>query len=302
MAFSISELYEKQFKHLPPAKMFTYDDEQMFALVWERVAELSKGTKPAHISLFGGSTVFKLFAALETLNLSSTINWDNLHFWWNDERLVPYASSSSNYGELYRKYLSHLPIPQKNLHPVSELAQVNSETVAQEVARLDALTKELVAGDAEGVPAFDLVILGLGDDGHSASLFPGKFNPADERLHFDALHPQTAEPRITQGIELLKHAKEVIFLATGEAKAPVLAEIMSFVTYRPEFVDLETDQVDKDDPEFYNAIWTLRTMLMDPNRFIYPAVILAEYVDNVKFIFDKPLFDKIEQIISSYEF
>lgn len=293
MAYSLNQLYTKLFNKTPTSKFFTYSDQAMFTNVWKRIYELSIQSEAKHISLLGGSTVFKLFAALDSFVNKDNIKWDNLHFWWNDERIVPYESTQSNYGELYRKYLKNLPIKQENLHPVHELKDDSYERMQVEIIRLNNEVKQLIKAGEHGIPEFDLVLLGLGDDGHSASLFPNQFNPEDELLHVHAFQPKTLEKRISQGIVLLKHAKEIVFLAAGVDKAPVLSEIAKYVDYRSDFRDLEANAVNDDDQEFYNTVFWVRSNLMNPNRYQYPAVILAEYVDKVKFVFDKALYEAV---------
>ncbi|RIY33504.1 6-phosphogluconolactonase [Psittacicella hinzii] len=205
-------------------------DEQL-SPVADKLLALSLEGGAKHISLFGGSTVFKLFAYLEKSGLAEKINWQNLHLWWNDERLVDYSSSESNYGELNRRYLSKLNIPAENIHPIKGLTDKELEYtyVIAEINRMVSLVKELIPANEQGIPSFDLIILGIGDDGHTASLFPAVFELDEDDLYVPAFHPLTMQPRISQSLQLINAAKEINFVASGEAKAKVLGQVVESI-------------------------------------------------------------------------
>ncbi|RIY33257.1 6-phosphogluconolactonase [Psittacicella melopsittaci] len=205
--------------------------DDLLSPVANKLLALSQAQSPKHISLFGGSTVFKLFAYLEKSGLDKQINWDNLHLWWNDERLVDHGSPESNYGELNRQYLSKLPIKEENIHPIQGLTRDKLEFtyVEAECKRMISLVHELVPANAQGIPSFDLIILGIGDDGHTASLFPAVFEIEDTELYVPAFHPLTMQPRISQSLTLINAAKEICFIATGENKARVLSQTVEAI-------------------------------------------------------------------------
>ena len=171
--------------------------------------------QPIHISLSGGSTPKLLFKTLASSPFKESIQWQNLHFWWGDERLVPAESEESNYGEVKRSLFDHIQIPAKNIHFIDG-----------NLAPQTALAK--FEQDIEStIPhhIFDWIILGMGDDGHTASLFPQQTNFADNGLATLAQHPQTGQLRVSKTAKLIEQAKRITFLVTGSKKAAILQEI-----------------------------------------------------------------------------
>ncbi len=171
--------------------------------------------RPVHISLSGGSTPKQLFKTLATSPLSTTIHWKNLHFWWGDERMVSPDDPESNYGEAQKLLFDHITLPIQNIHRIRGEAHHQQEH--------DRFEKEI----RKFVPhcCFDWIILGMGDDGHTASLFPGQTNFEDEALACLVQHPQTGQWRLSKTARLLSLAKRITFLVTGEKKAKILTEI-----------------------------------------------------------------------------
>ncbi|RIY34204.1 6-phosphogluconolactonase [Psittacicella gerlachiana] len=212
-------------------KIIEADGDELLIPVAQKLLALSQEQEAKHISLFGGSTVFKLFAYLEKSGLSEQINWNNLHLWWNDERLVEHTSSESNYGELNRKYLSKLNINAENIHPIQGFTQDKLEYsyVEAEVNRMTDLVRELIPANSQGIPSFDLIVLGIGDDGHTASLFPAVFDLETTDWYIPAFHPLTSQPRISQSLELINAAKEICFIASGAGKAHILGQTIPAV-------------------------------------------------------------------------
>ncbi|KZZ46607.1 hypothetical protein A3758_36585 [Oleiphilus sp. HI0118] len=144
------------------------------------------------------------------------IQWDNVHFWWGDERMVPALSEESNYGEAKRHFLDALPIPAENLHPIDGEA-----SMAAELLRLEKELREHVES-YQGRPSFDWVLLGVGEDGHTASLFPGAVDYDAEENWVSAAHPNTGQPRISLSAETLCNAQNISFLVTGPGKADII--------------------------------------------------------------------------------
>lgn len=182
----------------------------------EDFVALSLENRPVHLSLSGGSTPTLLFKTLAEPPFKDAIQWQNLHFWWGDERMVESTSPESNYGEVERTLFRHIPIPKENLHPI--LGTGNHE---------DAL-KNFCHEMKANIPnlAFDWIILGMGEDGHTASLFPGQMAKEAQDLAILAQHPATGQWRISKTLRLIEKAKRVTFLVTGENKAQVVAEIL----------------------------------------------------------------------------
>lgn len=175
----------------------------------------SEQNRPVHISLSGGSTPKLLFKTLAQAPYATEIQWQNLHFWWGDDRMVPPQDPESNYGEVQKLLFDHINIPAENIHRIR-----GEENVEQELARF---SQELTAC----VPdlAFDWIILGMGNDGHTASLFPHQTNFDDPNIAVIAKHPETGQTRISKTAKLLEKAKRITYLVTGAAKAEILKEI-----------------------------------------------------------------------------
>ena len=181
----------------------------------QEFALYSQLNRPVHISLSGGSTPKLLFKTLANAPYASQIHWKNLHFWWGDERMVAPFHPESNYGEVQKLLFDHIDIPAQNIHRIRGENEANAE-----LARFQA---ELGAADFHGV--FDWIILGMGADGHTASLFPNQTNFADNNLAVIATHPESGQLRISKTAKLIEQAKRITYLVTGESKAQILAEI-----------------------------------------------------------------------------
>lgn len=176
--------------------------------------------KKVHISLSGGSTPKLWFKYLVANSKNLPINYKNLHFWWGDDRAVEHSDAESNFGEACRLLFDHIDIPQENLHPIFTGLEIN-----QEAKRFATEMKDEIQQDENGTPIFDWIILGMGDDGHTASLFPNQTDFTDKNLTVVATHPQTKQQRISKTAHLINNAKEISFLVTGANKAKIISEI-----------------------------------------------------------------------------
>jgi 6-phosphogluconolactonase len=205
-----------------------YDDlESMSLAAADAVKELvaaSKGTgRPFSLALSGGGTPRRLY---ETLAADPTgIEWENVHLFWGDERFVPVDDRFSNFGTASSALLGKIEIPDVNIHGVP----VDAPTSVQAAELYEKELRDFFGIDEQGIPGFDLILLGLGDDGHTASIFPD--SPAiDERKRWVAgvTAPPGIEPaeRITLTLPVINAAKNVFFLVSGESKADVLHDIL----------------------------------------------------------------------------
>ncbi|TYG34472.1 6-phosphogluconolactonase [Lonepinella koalarum] len=170
---------------------------------------------PVHISLSGGSTPKLLFKTLATAPYNTEIQWQNLHFWWGDERMVVPTDPESNYGEVQKLLFDHIQIPAENIH------RIQGENDPQ--AELSRFEQEIQTEIPNG--EFDWIILGMGNDGHTASLFPYQTDFNDPNLVVIAKHPESGQLRISKTAKLLSQAKRISYLVTGEAKADIIKEI-----------------------------------------------------------------------------
>ncbi len=181
----------------------------------------SQGQDKITVALSGGSTP-KLLFELWASEYADKIDWSRIHFFWGDERCVPPEDGDSNYGVAKTIFLDKISIPAENIHRVIGEADPDEERT-----RYENEIYGYVDIDDNAIPQFDLVILGMGDDGHTASIFPhqSQFLKSDKVCEV-AIHPQTAQKRITLTGPVINGAKKVVFLITGGNKADVLAQVI----------------------------------------------------------------------------
>lgn len=181
----------------------------------EEFLAYSRENRPVHISLSGGSTPKLLFKTLAQPPFAEQIQWKNLHFWWGDERMVAPTDADSNFGEVQKLLFDHINIPAANIHRIRGENDPHFE--------LAHFQQELSAVLSDGI--FDWIILGMGNDGHTASLFPHQTDFNDPSWAVIAKHPDSGQLRISKTAQLIERAKRVTYLVTGESKAEILREI-----------------------------------------------------------------------------
>lgn len=203
--------------------------EDLGALVEEAAAWFVRGAAAAvaargrcTVALSGGATPTPLYELLATPDWRERVSWPQLHLFWGDERFVPPDDARSNYGVVRRVLLPHVRIPSGNVHPVP----TGAGTPEQAAARYEEAIRRFVGGAA--LPAFDLVLLGLGDDGHTASLFPHSalLRVEDRLVAADSVR-RAGTFRITMTVPLLNAARQATFLVSGASKAGVLREVVA---------------------------------------------------------------------------
>ncbi|MBM7034995.1 6-phosphogluconolactonase [Vibrio ulleungensis] len=199
------------------AKIFDSADKVVTHLAQE-LKQLSEQGTPVHISLSGGSTPKMLFNLLAR-DYATSINWANLHFWWGDERCVGPTDAESNYGEANTLLFSHIDIPAQNIHRI--LGENEPEAEAERFA--NEMASEIDCED--GVPVFDWILLGVGADGHTASLFPGQTDYDEPRLGITATHPESGQVRVSKSAKVLQAAKRISYLVLGAGKVDIVEEI-----------------------------------------------------------------------------
>ena len=175
-----------------------------------------------NLVLSGGSTPLTLYRILAGRCIRPTVNWHKVHLFWGDERYVPHDDPRSNFGQAFAVWLRDAPIPRENIHPMpTHYADPDAAARAYEA------TLRAHFGDSLPYPAFDLVLLGLGDDGHIASLFPG--DPAleeTERWVVPSRAPAEPRQRLTLTLPVLQ-ANPIWFLVAGASKAPIIEQIFA---------------------------------------------------------------------------
>ena len=173
------------------------------------------------VALNGGSTPNRLFELLAT-EFHDRVDWDKVHIFWGDERCVPPDDPGSSYGQARGILLSRVPIPDANIHRIpGELGPVRA-------AHEYALALKQFASPPLDWPRFDLVYLGMGEDGHTASLFPGSpVEVSEPTLPVTAQYQDRPANRVSLTPIVFNSAHMVTFMVTGEKKADTLAEVLS---------------------------------------------------------------------------
>lgn len=195
------------------------------------------------VALNGGSTPNRLFQLLAT-DYCDKVDWKNVYVFWGDERCVPPDDPGSSYGQARDLLLSHVPIPDSNIH------RVKGELEPAEASREYALTLSGFSSPPFEFPRFDLVYLGMGEDGHTASLFPGSPAEAAEPTRpVTANYQDRPANRVTLTQLVFNQARMVAFMATGEKKATTLAEVLSD-RYNPELLPAQ-----RIDPKDGQLLW-----------------------------------------------
>jgi 6-phosphogluconolactonase len=204
-------------------EVLVYPDKQAlveaaFTLIVERVQIAIDQRQTCSIALSGGSTPQSLYAALAHVDLP----WHQIHIFWGDERYVPPSHPDSNYGMTKRVWLDLVPIPAENVHPMP------TDLAAPQLAA-DDYDRQILAHfglEAGLVPVFDVVLLGMGDDGHTASLFPhtAALSVIDRLV---TVGDKDGQPRLTFTFPLINQARSAIFLISGASKQTALAEVFS---------------------------------------------------------------------------
>ena len=185
--------------------------------------ERSDPQRPFTIALSGGSTPRLLFRELAAHAADPGLPWGRAHWFWGDERAVPPEHPESNFRLAREELLQHLPLTAEQVHRVP--AELGAEAAA---AAYEAQLRSFFASPPGTPPRFDLVFLGLGTDGHTASLFPA--SPAlGESERWVVANPVASlgTTRITLTLPVLNAARLVIFLVTGADKAPALAGVLA---------------------------------------------------------------------------
>jgi len=166
-----------------------------------------------HVALSGGSTPKIVFDVLAE-NFADKVDWSKVHFYWGDERCVAPTDDESNYKMTVEHLFSKIEVPKENINRI--LGERDPSGEALRYANL----LEIDLDRVEDIPQFDLVILGMGDDGHTASIFPHEIELWNSEDHcVVATHPDSGQKRVSINGKVINTAKEVAFLVTGASKA-----------------------------------------------------------------------------------
>ena len=173
------------------------------------------------VALSGGSTPRPMHRLLSEEPYVSEIAWHKIHIFWTDERLVPFEYPDSNFGAARKDFLEKVPIPPDHIHPmpVSCLPEQGAALYQEEL-------EEFFQRFGGNNPAFDLIFLGIGEDGHTASLFPAQEALQEKKRWVVAVKGGNPDVhRLTMTCPLINHARQVVFLVSGRQKAEILESI-----------------------------------------------------------------------------
>jgi len=204
-------------------KVKIYDDNRAVAEAFAKdlYQFVSSREGSVHIALSGGSTPALLFDVLAK-DYATKMPWDKIHFWWGDERCVLPTDEQSNYKMTVDHLLGKIKMPEENIHRV--LGELTPEQANK--AYIHEIS-ELVP-ESNGWPEFDLIILGMGNDGHTASIFPHEIQLLhDANICAVATHPESGQKRVSLTGAVINNAKEVSFLVTGKSKTERVNEIFN---------------------------------------------------------------------------
>jgi 6-phosphogluconolactonase len=203
---------------------YIYPDKESLAAAFiceveHFLSEVEEMNRPAHIALSGGSTPLDIFKRLS--DATRPEQWKDVHLYWGDERMVPPDDSQSNFGNTWRRLIEPLGIPREQVHRIH-----GEEDPAKEAKRYGHLLREMIPLEG-GLPVFDWIWLGLGDDGHTASIFPNQLELWNSwELCEVATHPVTGQKRVTITGRVINAARRVTMLVSGKSKSPVVNAIV----------------------------------------------------------------------------
>lgn len=176
------------------------------------------------IALSGGGTPQRLYQLLGQSPYTEQVPWENTHLFWGDERLVSPDNAGSNYGQAHAIFIDKVPIPNENIHRAH--GELDVDTAVTDYKK----QLQTYALEGNDWPQFDIVLLGMGSDGHTASLFPGPItNPEQTETVISVVADYDGRPaqRLSLTPLVINDAANVIFLVTGANKAETLMQVMN---------------------------------------------------------------------------
>jgi 6-phosphogluconolactonase len=179
-----------------------------------------------YVALAGGRTPLACYRLLSAPLISSRVDWEKAHVFFGDERCVPDGHPDRNDEAAAAALLRHVPIPARNVHAVPVTERDSAERYESEIRGAFSIFSP---SSAKGIPRFDLILLGMGPDGHTASLFPGRPSLDETQrlvLRIDD-SPKPPPSRVTFTLPLLNAARQLALLVTGKDKADALAAVLA---------------------------------------------------------------------------
>ncbi len=207
-------------------RLIVPDANALAAVAADQFVALARAAMAANgrfsVALAGGSTPQGMYRLLTQTPRREQVNWTNVHVFWGDERFVPPDDPDSLWRMARNTLLDDLPIPDDQIHPMPTVGLSPAAAARQ-------YTHTLARFFASVPPRFDLILLGLGDDGHTASIFPGQpaVTPGPAWVMPVANAPKPPPTRLTLTFTIINQAANVIFLVTGAEKAQAVAQVLA---------------------------------------------------------------------------
>jgi 6-phosphogluconolactonase len=177
-----------------------------------------------HVALAGGTTPYLLYKELAIPGAAGEVPWGQVEVFFGDERDVPLDDVESNYNMASRTLLNNVPVQPDRVHAM----RADAPDVQAAATEYEQVLRRLVPAGTDGVPVLDLVLLGMGGDGHTASLFPGTYAlEVADRLVLAYHVPVLGRQRMTFTLPLINAARNVLFLITGEDKAEAVSALLN---------------------------------------------------------------------------
>ncbi len=174
------------------------------------------------VALSGGSTPRPMHRRLAENPFRSNIPWDKIHIFWVDERCVPEDDPASNYGAARKDFIDRLPIPKTHIHPMPVNMPPEKGASCYQREMMD-----FFGAGLDEIPIFDLILLGIGTDGHTASLFPGHSALHEKKKLISTVKGGMPNVnRLSMTYPILNQAEEIIILASGKEKAGIIEALL----------------------------------------------------------------------------
>ncbi len=222
-------------KQRPSARVIVHPDGDAVAAATAarlitRLMDAQSVDAPVHVVLTGGTVGIKSLAQIAASPAAEAVDWSGVHFWWGDERFLPEGDPDRNETQAREAFLDHFAdaIPTENIHFVPRLDPAGGVDTPEVAAEMYAEELERFAADGSGVPEFDVLMLGMGPDGHVASLFPA--HPGlDASGWTTGVHNSPKPPplRVSLTFDAIDKAKAVWLVVAGEDKADAVASAWS---------------------------------------------------------------------------
>ena len=202
-----------------PAEVAHGAARQFVDYAWQSIAKNGQFM----VALSGGNTPRQMFELLASDEFRGQVDWAKVHVFWSDERAVAPTNSESNYGMARRALLIRVPIPESNVHRM----EAEKASIGRAAHEYEEVLRSYLELDDRGFPRFHLIFLGMGQDGHTASLFPGgRVTRQTSRWVSTPMVTKLNMKRMTLTLPVLDAALRVVFLVVGSEKAEILRDVL----------------------------------------------------------------------------